>query len=156
MRPARIALAWLAVIAVDLLANAGLLAPLFDQSREPSLLPDDVLARRSPVAFALLGIAVIALAWLLDASGARGVRAVTTGATAGAVLALVGVGGMWTAVGVTGAFVVAGVAVAGAEGGAAAAVLTSRSSGRRLTLLVASAFVLCALLGQVAANLLGG
>lgn len=156
LRPTRVALAWLAAVAVDLFLNAGLLSPLLEQSREPSLLADDALVRRIPVAFALLALAVTALAWLLERTGLHGRRAVALGGIAGVVLGLVGVGGLWTAVDITGAFVAGGVVVAGAEGGVAAAVLTSRWSRGRLTLVVVSSFVLLALTGQVAANLFGG
>lgn len=153
-RPGRVGLAWLTAVGVDLFFNAGVFAPLFDQSREPALLPDDALARRIPVAFALLAVAVTALTWLLEAVGARGIKAVRIGATAGLITGLFGLGATWTALDVTGLFVMAGVVVATAEGAASAAVLTSRRSGTSLRIRVAVAFVLLAGVGQIVANLL--
>lgn len=58
--------AWVLTVGVDLFFNAGVFMPLFDQEREPSLLPDELLFRRIPVAYlALLG-GVAALGWLID------------------------------------------------------------------------------------------
>lgn len=81
--PGRIGLAWLIAVGVDLFFNAGLFTTLFDQSREPALLSDSALARRIPVAFLLLAMAVTALAWLLARTEAEGSRAVSIGAGAG-------------------------------------------------------------------------
>lgn len=153
LQPARIGLAWLTAVGVDLFFNAGVFTQLFDRAREPALLPHDALARRIVVAFALLAIAVAALAWLLDAVGARGRRAVRLGAMAGLIMGSVALGATWTALDMSGLFVVAGVVVATAEGAAAAAVLTSRRSGSSLRIRVAVAFVLLAGTGQVFANL---
>jgi hypothetical protein len=153
LQPARIGLAWLTAVGVDLFFNAGVFTPLFDRTREPALLPDDALARRIVVAFALLAIAVAALAWLLDAVGARGTRAVRIGAMAGLIVGSVALGATWTALDMSGLFVVAGAVVTTAEGAASAAVLTSRRSGSSLRIRVAVAFVLLAGAGQIFANL---
>jgi len=156
LRPGRIGLAWLMAVGVDLFFNAGVFAPLFVQSREPALLPDEVLFRRVPVAYAILVLAVTGLAWMLDAVAAQGGRAIRIGATAGLVLGLAGLGAIWTALDVTGLFVVAGIVVVVAEGAAVAAVLTSRRSSSSLSLRVIGAFVLLAGVGQVVANVVEG
>lgn len=153
LRPDRIGLAWLTAIGVDLFFNAGLFAALFDQSREPGLLSDEMLVRRIPVAYVLLAIGVAALAWLLDAVEAEGRRGIRLGAMAGAIVGLLSLGSMWTALEMTGLFVVAGVVVTTVQGAAAAVVLTSRRSSRSLRVRVAIGFVLLAGIGQVFANL---
>ncbi len=156
LRPGRIGLAWLIAVGVDLFFNAGVFAPLFVQSREPTLLPSEVLFRRVPVAYAILALAVAALAWLLNVVAVQGQRAIRIGATAGLVLGLAGLGAMWTALDVTGLFVVAGIVVVVAEGATVAAVLTSRRCGSSLRLRVFGAFALLAGAGQVVANVVKG
>jgi hypothetical protein len=66
LSPRPLLLGWLAAIAVDLFFSAGVFSPLFDQGREPGLLPDDVLFRRIPVAYLVVGFAVVAMAWVVD------------------------------------------------------------------------------------------
>ncbi len=150
---ARVTLAWLAAIGVDLLFHAGLFAEIFDASREPSLLSDDVLFRRIPVAYATLLLGIVALAWLLQRFESTGESALGFGAGAGLVVGAMGFGGLWTAVDITGLLVVAGTVVLVAQGIAAAKVLTSELGTRPLSYRVV-AFVLSAfLVGQVAANL---
>lgn len=156
LEPARIGLAWLTTVGVDLFFNAGVFAPLFEQTREPALLSDGTLARRIPVAFVVLAATVTALAWLLDATGTSGWRSIRVGAAMGLLLGLAGPVAMWTALNVTGLFVAAGVVATTAEGAAAAVVLTSRRSGAALRIRVAVTFVLLAGLGQIVANLTGG
>lgn len=149
----RVGLAWLTAVGVDLFFNAGVFATLFDQAREPSLLPDIVLARRIPVAYAALAVAVIALAWLLRLTAHRGAHAIVVGVGAGFVLGVAGVGALWTAIDITGRFVLAEILVTVVEGGAAAAVLVSPRSGWSLGIRVAIVFVALAGLGQLVANL---
>jgi hypothetical protein len=156
LEPARIGLAWLTTVGIDLFFNAGVFAPIFDQTREPALLADGALARRIPVAFVVLAAAVTALAWLLDATGMSGRRSVRVGAAMGLLLGLAGPVALWTALNVTGLFVAAGVVATTAEGAAAAAVLTSRRSGTELRVRVAVTFVVLAGLGQIVANVTGG
>ncbi len=153
LRPGRIALAWLTVVGVDLFFNAGVFAFVYEQSREPALLPDSDLALRIPVAYAALALAVTALAWVIQTVGARGRRAIEIGAGAGLVLGVAGFGAMWTAIDVTGLLIGVGILVSVVEGAVAAAVLTSKRQGSSLTIRVVVAFVLLAGVGQVIANL---
>jgi hypothetical protein len=141
------------VIAVDLFFNAGVFASLFDQSREPALLPDPVLFRRIPFAYLFLLIGVMALAWLLRRIDAGGGRAIRVGAVVGALIGLLGLGALWTALDITGGFVVAGILVVSVQGAAAGAVLTSPKANRSLAVWVIVAFVLLTATGQVVANL---
>ncbi|MGA7270364.1 MAG: hypothetical protein WB239_04760 [Acidimicrobiia bacterium] len=153
LRPGRVGLAWLTAVGVDLFFNAGVFAFVYEQSREPALLPDSDLAMRIPVAYAALALAVTALAWLLQTVDARDGRAIKIGAGAGLVLGAAGFGAMWTAVDVTGLLIGVGILVSAVEGAAAAAVLTSERQGSGLRIRVAVAFVLLAGVGQVIANL---
>ena len=119
-----IAVAWLLTIGVDLFFNAGLFAGLFDQSKEPSLLADEVLFRRIPVAYIALAVAVIVLAWLVDRLDVLEMRhGLVLGALAGGVAALLGIVSLWTAIDMTGAFVLAGALVQVVELGVAGAFL---------------------------------
>lgn len=156
LRPGRIGLAWLTAVGVDLFFNAGVFAFVYEQSREPALLPDTDLALRIPVAYAALALAVTALAWLLRGIDARGGRAVEIGAGAGLVLGVAGFGAMWTAIDVTGLLIGVGIFVSVVEGAVAAAVLTSEREGWNLRIRVVVAFVLLAGIGQVVANLTNG
>jgi hypothetical protein len=128
---------WFLAVGIDLFFNAGLFSGLFDQTREPSLLPDAVLARRVAVAYAALAIAVAALAWLLDRTDRRGALAgAVLGALAGLVFAAMGIVMLWTAIDMTGTFVAAGALVQVAEMAGAGAVLGAFRTGadrRRLT-----------------------
>lgn len=151
----RIGLAWLTVVGVDLFFNAGVFVTVFEQAREPALLPDTALFRRIPVAYAALAVAVTALAWLLRLTGDQGVSAIKVGAGSGLVLGVAGLGALWTALDITGLFVIAGIVVAIVEGSAAAAVLASRKRGLSLRIRVAAGFVVLAGLGQIVANIIG-
>lgn len=105
-RPRPIALSWLLAVGIDLFFNAGVFAGLFEQSREPSLLPDATLFRRIPVAYLALAVGITALAWLLDRLGTTGALAgATAGGLVGAALGLLGVVNVWTALEMTGQFV---------------------------------------------------
>ena len=151
----RIALAWLAMMGVDLLFHAGLFAGVFDQSREPSLLPDEVLFRRIPVAYATLLVAAVALAWVLDRADQTGRAAQRVGATAGLAVGVMGLGALWTAVDITGLLVAAGTVVLIAQGWAAAIVLTWPGENRALTRRVVGLVIAAIVAGQVTANVLG-
>ena len=100
---------WALTIGVDLFFNAGVFMPVFDQEREPSLLPDEILFRRIPVAYLALLAGVTSLAWVIDRIDLPDVRrGVILGALAGVVFSLMGVVYLWTAVEMTGVFVAAG------------------------------------------------
>lgn len=152
--------AWLAAIGVDLLFNAGLFSPLFDQAREPGLLDDETLFRRIPVAYLALLVGVAGLAWLLDRTDRRGIgQGSVVGAIAGSVAALLGVVSVWTAVDMTTAFVAAAVVVQVGQLGAAGAVLGAYRSGadrRRVTRWALAASVAAVLLAVLAQNVLAG
>lgn len=116
--------AWVLTIGVDLFFNAGLFSNLFDQDREPGLLPDPVLFRRIPVAYLALAVGVTALGWLFDRIDLRGGRrGAGVGGLFGVVVALLGVVNLWTALEMTGLFVVAAVLVQVVEFGIAGAFL---------------------------------
>lgn len=118
--------AWLLVLGVDLFFNAGLFAPLFDQTREPSLLPDESLFRRIPVAYVGLLLAVVLLAGLIDRLEVDEVSfGAVLGAVLGVVLAVMGPVYLWTAVDLTVVFVAAAGVVAVSEFAAAGAVLAA-------------------------------
>lgn len=67
---ASVALAWLAMIGVDVLLHAGLLAPLYDWDSPFLLRPAEAFARIPAGYLAFLGLA-IGLAWLLARLGVR-------------------------------------------------------------------------------------
>jgi hypothetical protein len=146
-------------VGVDVLFNAGLFSPLFDQNREPGLLPDAVLFRRIPVAYVALAIAVSGLAWLLDRTDRRGAWAgATAGAWAGLVVAGMGIVTLWTAIDLTGLFVAAGavvqvgaLAASGAVLGAFRAAVVDQRRLTRRTLILA---LLAAAAGILAQNLM--
>ncbi len=152
--------AWLSAVGVDFLFNAGLFSGLFDQSREPSLLPDVVLFRRIPVAYAGMAVAVTALAWLVDRTDRRGAgTGAMVGAFTGVVVTSMGIVALWTAVDITGLWVAAGAAVQVAEMAAAGATLGAYRAGadRRLVTRVTLALVLAAgVVGVLAQNLVRG
>lgn len=130
LRPRAVLLGWLAAIAVDLFLNAGVFSPLFDQVREPGLLPDDVLFRRIPIAYLTVGSAVAALAWLMDRGRLAGLRSgMRAGGALGLLLGLTGVVWLWTAIEMTGLFVAAGVVVQVGQMSAAGAVLGAATGG---------------------------
>ena len=151
----RVALAWLIAIGVDLFFNAGLFTPLWDQEREPALLGDDLLFRRIPFGYLVVGLMVLALAWVLNRTGDSGVTAARTGAVVGLVFGVFALVGLWTALDITGWFVAAGVLVFTVECVAGSLVLTSSRSGRSLATRVLGAFVVLLVAGQVIANLMG-
>ena len=150
--------AWLMAVGVDVLFNAGLFSALFDQNREPSLLPDAVLFRRIPVAYVALAIAVSGLAWLLDRTDRRGAwAAATAGAWAGLVVAGMGIVTLWTAIDLTGLFVAAGAVVQVGELATSGAVLGAFRAAvdqRRLTRRVFTLALLAAAAGILAQNLM--
>ena len=139
---------------VDLFFNAGLFAPVWDQAREPSLLSDELLFRRIPFGYLVLGLMVIALAWVLNRTGDTGIRAARTGAVVGLVFGVFAMVGLWTALDISGWFVAAGVVVFTTECVAAALVLTSARSGRHLAARVIGAFLVLFVAGQVIANVM--
>lgn len=157
MRP--VFVAWLLAVGIDLLFNAGLFSGLFDQTREPSLLPDAILFRRIPVAYLALATGVVGLAWLLDGTDRRGAWAgATLGALAGVVVASMGIVALWTAVNMTGLFVAVGALVQVGEMAASGAVLGALRAGgdrRRLTRWALIFALLAAVAGIVAQNVIG-
>jgi hypothetical protein len=150
--------AWLLAVGIDLFFNAGLFSGLFDQTREPSLLPDAVLVRRIGVAYAALAIAAVALAWLLDRTDRRGaLPGAALGALAGLLFAAMGIVMLWTAIDMTGAFVAAGALAQVVEMASAGSVLGAFRTGadrRRLTRRVLLFAVLAAAGGIVLQNIL--
>lgn len=152
---ARIGLAWLMTIGIDLFFHAGVFVGVFDQSREPALLSDEVLFRRIPFAYAALLLGTIALAWILDRARVSREGARQIGTVAGVIVGIVGYGGLWTAIDLTGLLVLVGVVVLAVQGAAAASVLTAALDTRKLSIRVGATFVVLFALGQVAANLLG-
>lgn len=158
LRPRPLLLGWMAAVAVDLFLNAGLFSPLFDQAREPALLPDDVLFRRIPVAYLVVGVEVAVLAWLLDRDELAGPRAgILAGSGLGLLLGTSGVVWLWTAIEMTGAFVAAGVVVQVGQLGAAGAVLgatAGRIDQRRVLRWTLSGVVIAVVAAVVAQNLL--
>lgn len=149
--------AWVVGIAVDLLLNAGVFMSLFDQEREPSLLPDAVLFRRIPVAYLALLVGVASLAWMLDRIGPSDIRrGAIAGAAWGLVLALMGVVSLWTAIEMTGIFVAAAALVAVVQFASVGAVLTAFRLGQepgRLTRRFLLVAFLAAALAVVIQNL---
>ncbi len=153
-----IVVAWLLTVGVDFFFNAGLFSNLFDQSREPGLLPDPVLFRRIPVAYLGLAIGVTALAWLFDGIELRGAwRGARIGGLVGLVFAFLGVVGLWTALEMTGLFVVATGLVQVVEFGAAGAFFGAYRDDpepKRLIRVALAVAFLSALAGIIIQNLL--
>lgn len=152
LRP--VLLGWLAAIAVDLFFNVGVFSPL-DQAREPGLLPNDVLFRRIPAAYFVVGFAVAVLAWLVDRVNLAGFRAgLLAGSGLGLLLGMTGVVWIWTAIEMTELFVAAGVVVQVGQMGAAGALLgatSGRTDQRRIlrwTLIGTVIAVVAAVLAQ--------
>lgn len=159
LRPRPLLLGWLAAIAVDLFFNAGVFSPLFDQVREPGLLPDDVLFRRIPVAYLAVGFAVAALAWLLDRGKLTGPRSgMLAGGALGLLLAMTGIVWLWTAIEMTGLFVAAGVIVQVGQMGAAGAVLgaaTGRTDQQRILRWTLAGVAIAVVAAVIAQNVVG-
>jgi hypothetical protein len=158
LRPGPVIVGWFLTVGVDLFFNAGLFSPLFDQDREPSLLPDEVLFRRIPVAYLALAVGVVAVAFLLDELDLRGaVGGAVLGGTAGLVFGFLGVIGLWTAVDMTGVFVAAAVVVQVIEFALAGAFLAlyREAPSRRLSLMAVTVAGGLAIGGIVVQNLLG-
>lgn len=160
LSPGPVAVAWLLTVSVDLFFNAGLLTSLFDQEREPSLLSDEVLFRRIPVAYVALAIGVTALAWVLDRLDRGGAfEGAIIGAVAGVVVASLGIVSLWTAIDMTLPFLIAGATVQLVEltvaGTYLGAVRThpNPKSLRRLGILMALSGAVAAVILQ---NLIGG
>lgn len=151
--------AWFLVLGMDLFFNAGLFHPLFDQAREPTLLPDESLFRRIHVAYAGLLAVVVLLAALIDRVGIEDVRSgATHGAGVGLGLALMGPVYLWTAVDLTVAFVAAAAVVVASEFAAAGAVLAAfkqSADASRTRRRVASAALGLAVVGFIVQNLWG-
>lgn len=158
LHPRSVLVAWLLAIGIDLFFNAGLFSGLFDQSREPGLLPDEVLFRRVPVAYLALAVGVAALAWVMDRTHLRGAwNGANLGAAFGAVASLLGVITLWTAIDLTGAFVAGGVLVqivGSAAAGATLGAYRGTSSPGRVTRTALLIALLAAIGGVVLQNLL--
>lgn len=122
-------LAWLVAIGVDLFLNAGVFTGLFEQTREPGLLADDVLFARIPIAYLAVAVGVAAVAWVIDLAHVTGARrGVVTGACIGLLFGLTGIVWLWTAIEMTLPFVGAGVVVQVAQMAAAGTVLGAARS----------------------------
>lgn len=151
--------AWLVAVGIDILFNAGLFSALFDQAREPGLLPDAVLFRRIPLAYLALLVGVAALTVVLDLTGSRGARpGAVVGALFGAVVSVLGVFYVWTAIEMTGLFVAAGALVLIAEFTAAGAVIGAYKAAfdrARVTRIALVAAIGAAATGIVIQNVLG-
>jgi hypothetical protein len=118
------------MIGVDLFFNAGLFAPLLDQESEPSLLSDEQLFQRIPVAYFALLAAVVAAAWLSDRLEVSDTRSgIVLGVGVGALFSLMGVVYMWTAIEMTGVFVAAASLVLMAEFASAGWTLSAHRRG---------------------------
>jgi hypothetical protein len=157
MRP--LLIAWLLTVGVDFFFNAGLFSGLFDQKREPGLLPDSELFQRIPIAYLALAIGVTALGWLFDQIDLRGIwRGAGVGALAGFVFAALGIVTLSTALEMTGLFVAAGILVQVVEFGVAGAFLGAYrhdSEPKRLIWLAFVVAFLAAIAGIVLQNILG-
>ena len=156
LRP--VVVGWLLTVGVDLFFNAGLFSGLFNQSREPGLLPDQVLFRRIPVAYVALAVAVTALAWLFDRIDVRGAfEGAALGGLTGFVVAFMGVINLWTAVEMTGIFVASAALVQVIELSAVGAFLGSyRGSAepKRLVQIALATSLFLAIMGIIIQNLL--
>ena len=152
---ARVGLAWLSMIGVDLFFHAGVFSAVFDQSREPALLADEVLFKRIPFAYAALLVGTMSLAWIIDRTGSSGSVARRIGASSGLVVGILGYWGLWTAIDITGLLVLVAIVVLVVQGAAAATVLTSPLENRKLSIRVGLIVIGLFVLGQVAANLIG-
>lgn len=152
--PRPIATGWLLAIGIDVFFNAGLFGALFDQAREPALLPDDVLFMRIPVAYAALLLGVGTLAWLLDRIDTDDVRsALVAGIGFGGLIAVLGPVYLWTAIDMSAGFVAAAVLVLIVEFGSVGTSLQRfRSGGRLRTTLITA--VAAAVAGIVLQNVL--
>ncbi len=116
--------AWLVAVGVDLFFNAGVFAGLFEQSREPNLLADEVLFARIPVAYVVVAVGVAAVAWVVDLAQITGARrGAITGTGIGLLFGLTGLVWLWTAIEMTLLFVGAGLVVQTAQMAAAGIVL---------------------------------
>lgn len=142
--------AWSLVIGVDLFFNAGVFMSVFDQGREPNLLPDELLFRRIPVAYVALLVGVAFLAWIIDALEiGESLWGAAAGGVTGSVYSLMGSVFLWTAVDMTGLFVAVGSLVVITEFASAGWVLSAfriRPNAASLT----RRFLLIALLAAVA------
>lgn len=159
-RPGPIGLAWLLGVGVDLFFNAGVFTGLFDQSREPSLLADEALFRRIPIAYLALAVGMLGLAWLVERLGIdRPLTGTAVGGMVGLMFALMGVVNLWTAVELTGLFV-AGAVLVQVTQFAVAGSLLERYKGRVETKGLArgaiASFLALVAAGVVAQNLIGG
>ncbi|MEX2623935.1 MAG: hypothetical protein WD651_09405 [Acidimicrobiia bacterium] len=142
--------AWVLTVGIDLFFNAGVFMPLFDQERESSLLPDELLFRRIPVAYLSLLVGAAALGWLIDKIDISEVRqGVIVGGISGVVLSLMGLVSLWTAIDMTGIFVMAGSLVVIAEFASAGGVLQAFRLGPHPARL-ARRILLAALLAGIA------
>lgn len=158
LTPRAVSTVWVLMVGIDLLFNAGILSFLFEQAREPALLPDDALFRRIPVAYLALLMAVSALAWVLDRAAIGTVRAgALVGGVGGLVAAATGIVSLWTAVDMTMPFVAGGAVVQVVEfasaGTALAAYRSAPQPGRvvRITFIAAAG---CAVAGIIIQNLM--
>lgn len=149
--------AWVLTVGVDLFFNAGVFGPLFDREREPSLLSDEQLFRRIPMAYLVLLAGVTALAWIIDSTDVVDVRrGIGVGVLTGVTFSLMGLVFLWTAVEMTGVFVAAGSLVVIVEFASAGWVLSAFRTGldaARLTRRVLLIALLSAIAGIVIQNL---
>lgn len=150
--------AWALVLGADLFFNAGVFVSVFDQEREPSLLGDEVLFRRIPVAYLALLAGVTFLAWIIDGLDVQDTRrGVIVGSLSGVVFSLMGVVYLWTAIEMTVLFVAVGslvVIVEFASAGWALSALRPGPSDATLTRRVLLIALLAAVAGIIIQNFL--
>lgn len=135
--------AWLAVLAVDLFVNAGLLVNAYSGD-DPALLANVEAAKRIPVAYTAWAMQVAALQWLLTRLDVRRLAsAATYGATASLLSGGLSLVALWTIVRLDPLLTGAWVAAAVAEGAVAGATLAymSRMGSRGLRTVAPLVFV---------------
>jgi len=92
-----VGLAWLATIAIDFFVFGGVFAGLLEEASSEAVLSPEALFRRIPAGYASFLLEVLLLAWLLRATGSRGVTSgARTGLGAGSLFATAVVLGLWS------------------------------------------------------------
>jgi hypothetical protein len=92
-----VAVAWLAMIAVDFVVFGGLFAGALEGADDPAVLTPEQLFTRIPAGYASFLLEVLLLWWLLRASPGAGVASgARTGAGAGLLFASAVVLGLWS------------------------------------------------------------
>jgi hypothetical protein len=152
-RPASAVLAsWLAMLGIDLVLHAGILAPLYDWGSPFLLQPEEAFVR-IPIGYAAFLLLAIGLVWLLPRVGARDGRA---GAVVAGVAAALGWGafvlGLWSISTASPGLLLgwwAGQTAELAVGGYVIGALIAGVRLRRVALLVAALVATCAIVAIV-------